>query len=148
MGSNGVEKKQTLKELCSSLDWNSQILCLSVPATAYQSFMPLQKRLSFEVATRWHSSRSKLSHLQRKRRYIKLMSLIMTMFAVVSEGIIKASAVHWALLCLLVRRRGKTCQLTNCAESQHEGNKKVTTGCILQENGLFASRGREKNAAL
>lgn len=40
--------------VCSSLDCNSQILCLSVLATAYQPFMPLQKRLSFQVAVQWH----------------------------------------------------------------------------------------------
>lgn len=55
-------KKMPLKQsrsyppprVCSSLDCNSQILCLSVLATAYQPFMPLQKLLSFEVAVQWH----------------------------------------------------------------------------------------------
>lgn len=40
----------------SALLWiaNSQILCLSVLATAYQPFMPLQKQLSFQVGVQWH----------------------------------------------------------------------------------------------
>lgn len=44
----------------SSLDRNSQILCLSVLATAYQPFMPLQKPLSFEVGVLWHFATEEL----------------------------------------------------------------------------------------
>lgn len=56
--------------VCSSLDCHSEILCLTVLAEAYQPFMQLQKRLSFEAGVQWHFAAEELVYTPVVNRHI------------------------------------------------------------------------------